>query len=453
MTDSELIYQLDGRPHLRTAVPLGLQHVLAMFIGNLAPVLVLCGLVDNATGQPIATPEQRMLMVQAVMFCSGITTFLQLYPIKIGKIQIGGGLPIVMGTAFAFVPTMSSIGMEFGLGAVLGGCLLGSIVEVLMGLCYKSIQKLFPPLVVGVTLMTIGLNLLPTGANYFAGGAASADFGSVPNLIIGGAVLVTIIVLQRFGRGLISVSAILFGIIVGYILSIFMGKVDFSQVAAAPWISIPLPFVVNPAFHFEFIPQAILPLAAIYIVSGLETMGNTSGITVAAFDREATTKETAGSIMADGIGGFLASFFCAPPNTAFGQNAGIVAMTKVVNKFCIATGACVLVLAGLSPKIGAVFSVMPQSVLGGAVLTVFSMIVINGVKLIAKAGLGGNNPLILAISLGAGYAVAQSSALVAVLPAPLAVFYHDSTVATCIVAVLVNLLFNFHINKGKEKSK
>jgi NCS2 family nucleobase:cation symporter-2 len=450
VTDRSLIYQLEGRPSLKIALPLGLQHVLAMFIGNLAPVLVLTGLVDKVTGNPIATPEQRMLMVQAAMFASGLTTFLQLYPIKIGRIQIGGGLPIVMGTAFAFVPTMSSVGVEFGLGAVLGATLIGSVVEMIMGVCYKPLKKLFPPLVIGVVLISIGLNLLPAGVNYFAGGIGRPDYGSIENLILGGSVLLTIIVLQKFGRGMFKISAILFGIVVGYIVAIFMGKVNFQQVADAGWVSVPLPFIVNPKFQFEFIPQAILSMAAIYIVSGLETMGNTSGITVAAFDREASAQETSGSIIADAIGGFLASFFCAPPNTAFGQNAGIVAMTKVVNKFCVATGAAVLVLAGLSPKIGAIFSIMPQSVLGGAVLTVFSMITINGMKLIAKSGFSEKNTFVLAITLGLGYGVALNKALVAKLPVPLNILYHDTTFVVCLVAVLANILFSSGLGK-KDK--
>ncbi|MDR3302854.1 MAG: purine permease [Treponema sp.] len=439
--DRQLIYQLDGRPSLAVALPLGLQHVLAMFVGNLAPVLILTGLRD-AAGVPIATPEQRALMVQAAMFASGATTFLQLYGFKIGKLQVGGRLPIVMGTAFAFVPAMTSVGIEFGMGAVLGATLLGSVVEMLMGIFYKQIEKVFPPLIIGVVLVSIGLSLLPAGVNYFAGGAGAKDFGSPQNLLLGSVVLLTIIGVQKLGKGMIKLSAILFGIIVGYALAIIMGKVDFTQVTNAKIISIPLPFFINPAFHLEFIPQAIMTMAFIYVVSGLETMGNTNGITVAAFDREATAQETGGSIIADAFGGFIASFFCAPPNTAFGQNAGIVAMTKVVNRFCVATGAIVLVFAGLFPKVGALFSIMPQSVLGGAVLTVFSMITINGMKLIAKAGFSQANLTILSITLGLGYAVALNKGLTAHFPAFLRdTIYHDTTVAVCVVGVLANLIF------------
>jgi NCS2 family nucleobase:cation symporter-2 len=418
-----------------------------MFVGNLAPVLILTGLRD-AAGVPIATPEQRALMVQAAMFASGATTFLQLYGFKIGKLQIGGRLPIVMGTAFAFVPAMTSVGIEFGLGAVLGATMLGSVVEMIMGLFYKQIEKVFPPLIIGVVLVSIGLSLLPSGVNYFAGGAGSADFGSPQNLLLGFAVLFTIIALQKLGKGLFKLSAILFGIIVGYVLAIILGKVDFTQVINAKIISVPLPFFINPAFKFEFVPQAIMTMAFIYVVSGLETMGNTNGITVAALDREATVQETGGSIIADALGGFFASFLCAPPNTAFGQNAGIVAMTKVVNRFCVATGAAVLVLAGLFPKIGALFSIMPSSVLGGAVLTVFAMITINGIKLIARAGFSQGNLTILSITLGLGYAVALNKGLTAKFPPFIRdTIYHDTTIAVCVIGVLANLVFGERAKK------
>jgi NCS2 family nucleobase:cation symporter-2 len=447
--DRALIYQLDGRPPLSIAAPVGLQHVLAMFVGNLAPVLVLTHTVWAAgtanAGQPIATDLQRMVMVQAAMFISGITTFLQLYPIKLGKrLQIGGGLPIVMGTAFAFVPSLISIGSNYGLGATIGATLVAAVVEIVMGLCYTPLRKLFPPLVVGAVLISIGLNLLPAGVNYFAGGAGAADWGSPSNLIIGFATLLTIIALQRFGKGVFNIAAILFGIIIGYIVAIVMGKVDFTQLVNAKWFAVPMPFFVGESLQpvrLEFLPAAILSMAPIYIVSGLETMGNTSGITVAAFDRPATAKETAGSIIADGLGGFLASFFCAPPNTAFGQNAGIVAMTKVVNRFSVGIGAAVLVLAGLSPKVGALFAIMPQSVLGGAVLTVFAMITINGMKLVAEAGFSQRNTLCLAITLGLGYAVSMNAELIKHFPRWMYYLYHDHTTAVCMIGVLVNLLF------------
>jgi NCS2 family nucleobase:cation symporter-2 len=460
--DRSLIYQLEGHPRLRVAFPLGLQHVLSMFIGNLAPVLVLAGVMSNATGQPIITPEQRMLMVQCCMFASGLTTMLQLYPIKLGPVQIGAGLPIVMGTAFAFVPTMRSLGAEFGINVILGSIIAASLVEAVMGLFIKPLKRFFPPLVIGAVLITIGLHLLPVGVQYFAGGAAAeanaalraslvaqgkevpanvaalaSQYASWQNLLIGGTVFIIIVILQRFAKGLVKISAILIGIIAGYILAIMLGQVNFAQVAAAKIVSVPIPFFIKPEFNM----QAIIAMAAIYVVSGLETMGNVNGITIAGFDREATIKETSGAVIADAAGSLIAAAFNTLPNTAFGQNAGIVAMTKVVNKFCIFTGAAVLIVAGFCPKIGAIFSVMPSSVLGGAVVTVFAMIMLNGIKLCAKAGFSDRNVLILAITFGVGYAVGDNKTLVANLPTALQYVFRDTTVAVCVISMLLNILF------------
>ncbi|MDR1411792.1 MAG: hypothetical protein LBI91_06280 [Spirochaetaceae bacterium] len=457
-----LIYQLEGRPPLGIALPLGLQHVLSMFIGNLAPVLVLSGIAGAVTGEAIVTPQQRMLMVQCCMFASGMTTLIQLYPLKLGKFQVGAGLPIVMGTAFAFVPTMRTLGAEFGINAVLGAVLAGSLVEILMGLFIRPLKKFFPPLVIGAVLITIGLHLLPVGVQYFAGGAGpeaaaalaarlaaegqeipaaaaaqAARYASPQNLAIGGVVFVTIILLQRFGRGMFKISAILIGIMAGYLAAIILGQVDFQAVREAGLIAVPVPLSIRPVFRLE----PIIAMAAIYVVSGLETMGNINGITVAAFDREATVKETSGAVMADAAGSLFAALFNTLPNTAFGQNAGIVAMTKVVNKWCIAAGAMVLILAGFVPKIGAVFSVMPSSVLGGAVVTVFAMIMLNGVKLIAKAGFSDRNLLILAITFGVGFAVGDNKLLVGRLPVVLQYIFRDTTVAVCVISVLANILF------------
>jgi NCS2 family nucleobase:cation symporter-2 len=244
-------------------------------------------------------------------------------------------------------------------------------------------------------------------------------------------------ILQRVGRGMVKISAILIGIICGYVLAVILGQVDFSPVFQARLFSLPVPLVIRPVFRIE----AILGIAAVYVVSGLETMGNINGITVAAFDREATVKETSGAVMADAAGSMFAALFNTLPNTAFGQNAGIVAMTKVVNKWCIAAGAVVLILAGFCPKIGAVFSVMPSSVLGGAVLTVFAMIMLNGVKLIARAGFSDRNILILAITFGVGFAFSDDKLLVSRLPWFPGLVFRDATVAVCVVSVIANIIF------------
>lgn len=443
LRDQELIYQLEGRPRFRTAFPLGMQHVLCMFTSNLAPLLIVaaaCGLGSADT----------VTMVQCAMFVSGLTTFFQLYPIKLGKgRQIGAGLPIVMGTSFAFVPTACSIGAAGGIGMVLGGCMLGSLVEAFMGFFYKYIRRFFPPLVVGATLVSIGVNLLGVGVDYLAGGSGAADYGSLRNMALGFLVFAIVIVLQRFGKGLLKNSAILVALVIGYVIAYFMGMVDLTSVREAAWFSVPLPLQIKPVFSLT----AVISFAVLFVESGLETIGNTSGITIAGFDREATEKETSGAILADALGSTTAAIFNSLPNTAFGQNAGIVAMTKIVNKWCIAMGAFVLMIAGFLPKLGAVFSAIPSCVLGGALMTVFGNIMINGIKMIGKAGFSERNVLILSITFALGMGLAGNTEAIANLPYAIRFIFSDSVAATCIVAILINLLFPEKDEAELEKAK
>lgn len=431
-----LIYQLDGRPPLAVAFPLGLQHVLAMFTSNLAPCFILAGVVGLDTAG-------KIIMVQCAMLISGVTTFLQLYPLavfgkKSGLPRIGAELPIVMGTSFAFVPTSITVGAMYGLPGVLGGALAGSVVEFVMGFFIRPLKKFFPPLVIGAVLVAIGINLLKAGTNYWAGGVGSPAYGAPSNMILGFIVFIAVVLCQRFGKGMFQVSSLLIGILVGYVAAFFMGMLKFDAFFTAAWYEVPMPF----RFGYEFHLDAILSFAALYIVSGLETIGNTSGITVAAFDREATVKETSGAILADSFGSMLASVFNTLPNTAFGQNAGIVAMTRVVNRFCLATGAAVLVVAGFIPKIGALFTIMPNPVLGGAVISVFAMITINGIKLIAKSGFSQRNITVLCITFAIGMGLGTGpKELLAQMPNIIQYLLKDSVVSVCIIGIITNIIF------------
>jgi len=420
------IYELNGKPPLGVAIPLGMQHVLAMFTGNIAPIIILC----NVLGLPA---EQKAFMIQCGMVVAGLVTFVQLYPVG----RVGAGLPLVMGTSFAFVPTAIAVGGAYGLPGILGASMVGSLSEILMGFFLKPLRKFFPPLVTGTVLVAIGLSLLPVGVKYFAGGVGAPDFGSPQNLALGFFVLITIILLQRFGKGMMSIAAILIALILGYIIAIPLGKVDFTNVANAGWFSVPMPLKYGIEFHLD----AILKFAAVYLVVGLETLGNISGITLSGLNREATDREMSGAVIADGVGSAFAAFFNVLPNTAYGQNAGIVAMTGVVNRFSVATGAIFLIAAGLVPKFGAICAAMPPSVLGGAVLVVFSMITVSGIRMIAKAGLDNRNGTILAISLGLGLGFASVPAAIEQMPSVMNHFFADSVVASGILALVLNVVF------------
>jgi NCS2 family nucleobase:cation symporter-2 len=408
------------------------------------------------------TAEQRTLMIQSAMIASSLSTMLQLYPIKIGNIQIGAGLPIVMGTSNGFIPALTLIGAEYGLTVIIGSVIAACFLEIIIALNIKFVKKLFPPVVIGSVLMAFGLSLMPIGVRNFVGGAAAenayrmqmnliatgqeipahiaalaSQFASPQNLILGGIVLLTILLIRRFAKGVLKVSAMVAGITVGYITAIIMGQINFAPIAAAGIISLPKPLWIMPEFHI----LPILSLLVMFIVTAIETIGDANGVTIGVFDREATAKETQGALLADAFGTMFAALIGTLPNTSYGQNTGIVTTTKVVNKFCVFVGACVLLLAGLCPKLGALFSVMPASVLGGAIITVFAVLMINGVKMIARAGFSERNVLIVALTFGLGYSVSAYSLLVSKLPSSLNFLFSSPLIAVCIVSMLLNILF------------
>lgn len=421
--EQDVIYKLDGRPPLRIAIPLGLQHVLAMFIGNIAPIIVICNILKI----PL---DEKTMMIQGAMLVAGLVTLVQLYPVG----PVGGRLPIVVGTSFAFMPSAIAAGKAYGIAGVLGAAFAGSVSAILLGIFIKPLRKFFPPIVTGVVLIAIGFNLMPVGVNYFAGGVGSKTFGDPMNFLLGFIVLATIILVQRFTKGALQLSAVLIGLMVGYVVAIPMGMVSFANVAKAGWLSFPMPLTMGMEFHLD----AIIKFAAVYIVVSLETLGNLSGITLAGENREATPKEMQGAILADGFGSALAAVFGILPNTAYGQNAGIVAMTKVMNRFCVATGAIFLIAAGLFPKLAAVCAAMPASVLGGAVVMVFAMILISGMKMVTRNGLNGRDTAILAVAIGVGIGMGTVPAALEQLPYAVRFVLDDSVICSALIAIVLN---------------
>lgn len=433
------IYELEGRVPLKQAVPLGIQHVLAMFLGNVSPLIIICGLLNI----PL---ETKSILIQNAMFISGVATLLQLYPI----FKMGSGLPIVMGTSSGFIGTEKVIGMTYGYDAIMGASLVGAILEIILGFFIKPLKKLFPPIVTSLVIISIGLSLLSVGIGYFGGGTSSPDFGSPKNLLVATIVVIVIIVLKQFTKGFLSVSSVLIGIVVGYILAIFLGMVDFTQVKNAAWFSLPQPFVTG----FEFKIDAIIAMSIMYIATAVETVGNVSAITGGGLGRNAYDNELSGGVIADGVASIIGSVFGVLPNTAFGQNAGLVAVTKVVNKFVIMTGAVFLILSGFIPKLSALFSVMPQSVLGGAAVIMFSMIFVSGLQSLLKEGIDSRNSLIISVSLGLGLGIGEVPEVLAHLPEWVTqVFAHNSIVMTFVIATILNLLLPKNQQEKDDKVK
>lgn len=429
--EKSLIYQLDGRPPLGTAIPLGLQHVLAMFVGNVTPVIIISG----ALHLPL---EQKAFLIQCAMLVAGIASLIQAFPIG----PIGARLPIIMGTSFGFLAVCLSIASKYGLPGVLGAALVGGVFQILLGLFLKHIRKYFPPIVTGTVLITIGLSLVATGMKYFAGGAGAKDFGSMQNMLLGTIVLVTIIAVQYFSKGLASKSSILIGLIVGYIVALMMGKISFAAVATASWFSFPMPL----QFGFEFHLDAILSICIIFIVSTVETVGNVCGIAAGGLGRAATEREISGSVIADGVASIFAAFFNVLPSTSYGQNVGIITMTKIVNRFTVATGAVFLILCGLFPKIGAVIAVMPPSVLGGAAVVMFTMLIISGINQVTEVPLQGRNATILAVALGVGVGFSLVPDASKYFNPLIKMLFEGSGVA---VAAAIAIFLNIALPKGK----
>ena len=450
-------YELEGRIPLGQAILYGLQHVMAMFVGNLTPVLLITGACALDGGLQLQIIQNAMLM-------AGIITLLQLFTIG----PVGARLPIVMGTSSGFIGVCSGVAATMGQGIVTYGAIifasfLGGLFETVLGFFLKPLRRFFPSLVTGTVVMAIGLSLISVGINSFGGGNNNGDFGSLPNLFVGTVVLVTIILLKHFTKGVTSTASILIGVVVGYIVCGVMGLIlpttyqyvdpntqetitktcswvlDFSKVSEASWFAVPafMPF----GFTKEMIDlRAIIPIVIMFIVTAVETVGDTSGITEGGLGREATDKELAGSVICDGLGSSVASFFGVLPNTSFSQNVGLIAMTKIVNLFAISTGAIFLVLCGLFPKLAAVVQMMPQSVLGGAAVMMFASIVVSGIQLVTKDGVSNRTVTIVSVALGLGYGLGANTEVLKNLPQFVELIFGGSgIVPAAIIAMILNI--------------
>lgn len=385
-----VVYGIDDRPPLGEAVPLGVQHLVAMLLGNITPPLLVAGALGLAVGD-------TAVLLQMVFVMAGLATLVQAYPVG----PVGGRIPVIMGTSIAFVSGIIAIGREFGLAAVFGACLVASVVEIALGFSIVHIRRLFPPLVNGIVVMLIGLTLIPVGMDYAAGGAGAADYGSLANLGIAGVVFLVTLLLNRFSRGFLGYASMLIGVVLGYLVAAALGRVDLTGMAPAAWLSLPRPLVFGLEFHWS----AVLLMGFIYVISAMETLGDISG-TVAAEGRDPTTRELRGGLVADGVMSGLASLFGAFPNTSYSQNVGLVNFTGVVSRHVTAVAGVILVLFGVVPKVGALFATIPAAVIGGGGLIMFAMIFASGAAIVHRGvRLSQRNMVILAVSLGLGLGV------------------------------------------------
>lgn len=448
-------YDFYGKLPLKKAIPLGLQHVLAMFVGNLTPLLIITGACGIGAGSEFA--ETQVALLQNAMWLAGVVTLVQLYGIG----PVGGKVPIVMGTSSGFIGVFNSVAGAMGggvltYGAMMGASLVGGLMEGVLGFLLKPLRRFFPAIVTGTVVLSIGLSLIGVGVNSFGGGNTAKDFGSVENLLLGALVLLIIVFVKHMTKGITSASAILIGIIAGYIAAAVMGMVlpttavdgegvaytkawvlNWDKVAQAGWISLPSVLPVKPVFDM----RAILPVLIMFVVTAVETVGDISGVTEGGMGREATDSELSGGVICDGLGSSFAALFGVLPNTSFSQNVGLVTMTKIVNRTALAAGAVFLILCGLFPKLAALISIMPQSVLGGAAVMMFSSIVVSGIQLITREKLTTRNITIVSVALGLGYGIGANSGILLKLPQTIQLIFGGSgIVPAALVAIVLNIL-------------
>lgn len=420
------IYKLDGKVPVGKAIPFGLQHILAMFVANIAPILIVAG----ACGLSAA---QTTNLVQCAMMIAGVGSLIQLFPLW----KIGSGLPIVMGISFTFVSIFCVIGPEYGYGSVVGAILVGGLVEGTLGLFAKYWRKIVSPIVAASVVTSIGFSLLSVGATSFGGGSGSPDFGSWKNLLLGFITLLACLLFQIFAKSYFKQLSVLFGLVVGYIVAACMGIVDFSALKECGVIAIPRFMPFTPEFHVGPIVTVIL----IFLASATETIGDTSALAASALNREVTDKEITGSIACDGYISSLSALFGCLPITSFSQNVGLIAMTKVINRFTIATGAGIMILAGLFPIFGALLNTLPEAVLGGCTIIMFGNIVISGLQMISNCGFSQRNITIAALSLSVGIGFTQVPEIFSIFPDVVQNVFADNCVATVfLIAIIANLV-------------
>lgn len=399
-------------------------------------------MIAGAAKVPVTGAELGMLL-QNAMFAAGIATMIQLYPLW----KIGSRLPVVMGVSFTFVTVLSTISANYGYPAVIGAVLIGGLFEGTLGLSAKYWRKIISPIVAASVVTAIGFSLFTVGARSFGGGYAT-DFGSVSNLLLGLITLATCLLWNMFAKGYLKQLSVLAGLIVGYIVAIFMGKVDLSMIMSGGIVALPHLLPIKPEFH----AGAIMSACIIFLVSAAETIGDTSALVAGGLGREITGEEISGSLACDGYGSFISGLFGCPPVTSFSQNVGLVAMTKVVNRFTIMTGAVAMILAGLFPPIGNFFASLPQSVLGGCTIMMFGTILTSGMQMIANCGFTQRNITIvaMALSIGIGFTTTSESGIWAEFsPVVQSVFSANVVAVVFVVAIIMNLILpkNMEVEK------
>ena len=438
----EALVQLTGKPPLGTSVSLALQHLVAMIVGCVTPPIIIAGAIG-------LSQAYRVLLIQASLVMSAVSTLLQLFPVG-GR--FGSGLPVILGVSFAYVPSMQAIAASGGgVGAIAGAMLVGGIVAILVGLFVKKIRLLFPPVITGTVVFTIGLSLYPTAINYMAGGAANTHqlvvetkgltealvYGSWQNWLVAVLTLTAVMILNHHAKGFCKLASILLGMLFGYVVALLFGMVSFADVGSAAWFS--LPRLLHFGITFD-IPSCVA-IGLLFAINSIQAIGDFTATTVGGLNRDPTDRELQGGIIAYGASTILTALFGGLPTATYSQNVGIVTTNKVVNRTVFALAGGFLLLAGVSPKFAAVLTTIPQCVLGGATITVFSTIAMTGMKLIASQDLTARNTTIVGLSAALGVGISQAADALSQFPESFTMIFGKSPVVIAtLMAVLLNLI-------------
>ncbi len=430
-TISGELFKFDGKPSVAQSLPLALQHIVAMIVGCVTPAIIVSGVAG-------LSQEDSIILIQAALVMSALTTFVQLFPLVKGKaFAIGSGLPVIMGISFAYVPTMQAIAGDFDVATILGAQVVGGVVAILVGLFIRQIRRFFPPLITGTVVFAIGLSLYPTAINYMAGGAGSEKYGSWQNWLVAILTLCIVTALNHYGKGIWKLSSILIGIIAGYLIALLFGMVNFSSVASASLFQLPRPL----HFGMKFEPSSCVAIGVLFAINSIQAIGDFSATTTGGMDRMPTDEELTGGIVAYGCSNICCAFFGGLPTATYSQNVGIVSSTKVVARRVFAMAADILLVAGFIPKFSSLLTTIPSCVLGGATVSVFASIAMTGVKLITAAPMNFRNTTIVGLAIALGMGITQANAALASFPAWVTTIFGKSPVVLAtIVAILLNLI-------------
>ena len=407
-----------------------------MIVGCVTPAIIVAGVAG-------LSEQDSIILIQAALVMSAISTLLQLFPFKFGKFRIGSGLPVIMGISFAYVPTMQAIAGSFDVATILGAQIVGGIIAIIVGIFIKQIRKFFPPLITGTVVFAIGLSLYPTAINYMAGGVSSPSYGSWQNWTVAFITLIIVTALNHFGKGIFKLASILIGVIAGYVVAMMFGMVDFSSVASASWFQFPSPL----HFGIKFEASSCVAIGVLFAINSIQAIGDFSATTTGGLDRMPTDEELNGGILAYGCSNIFCALFGGLPTATYSQNVGIVGSTKVVAKRVFRTAAIVLLIAGLVPKFSSVLTTIPYCVLGGATVSVFASIAMTGVKLITAEPMTYRSTSIVGLAIALGMGITQANAALATFPAWVTTIFGKSPV---VVATITAVILNLILPKEKE---